>query len=277
MNNLKSDTAALNQEPLILNGLEKYAVRDFLLKYGTQEAKSLLQDTLPVGKTLNATFKTGVQEQQYLRDVLMQYAEQETLTTQQVWKMTPQVHIRIQVPATTTTRWCNVVASRATPQRYAHVWLEYLLWVAYQNTAQQDLERIVVCKDDVIHFAGVNAAQAQDYLAMWMEFWAQAQQYPVLLPAALVLKMNNKKEFEIEWDETDSEQVLNMDSFAKHWQGGAWGGFIDESEKNHPDWAFIFQDSETEPLLIQAFQQHSYRLYQPITQQRQIANQGESA
>ena len=277
VNNLKSDTAALNQEPLILNGLEKYAVRDFLLKYGTQEAKSLLQDTLPVGKTLNATFKTGVQEQQYLRDVLMQYAEQETLTTQQVWKMTPQVHIRIQVPASTTTRWCNVVASRATPQRYAHVWLEYLLWVAYQNTAQQDLERIVVCKDDVIHFAGVNAAQAQDYLAMWMEFWAQAQQYPVLLPAALVLKMNNKKEFEIEWDETDSEQVLNMDSFAKHWQGGAWGGFIDESEKNHPDWAFIFQDSETEPLLIQAFQQHSYRLYQPITQQRQIANQGESA
>jgi exodeoxyribonuclease V gamma subunit len=74
------------------------------------------------------------------------------------------------------------------------VWLEYLFWVAYQNTEQQDLERIVVCKDAVIHFANIHAQQAHEYLAQWFEFWKHAQQYPVLLPAALVLKMTDKKE-----------------------------------------------------------------------------------
>lgn len=77
-----------------------------------------------------------------------------------------------------------------------------------------------------------------------------------------------------------SDQVLNMESFVKHC-GGAWGSFIDESEKNHPDWSFIFQDSETEPLLIEAFQQYSHRLYQPIIENyestKNLQKQGESA
>ncbi len=138
----------------------------------------------------------------------------------------------------------------------------------------------MVCKDAVIHFANINAQQAHEYLAQWFEFWKHAQQYPVLLPAALVLKMKDKKEFEIQWDEAQSDQVLNMESFVKYWHDGAWGGFIDESEKNHPDWSFIFQDSETEPLLIEAFQQYSHRLYQPIIENyesaKNLQKQGES-
>ena len=94
-------------------------------------------------------------------------------------------------------------------------------------------------------------------------------------------KMKDKKEFEIQWDEAQSDQVLNMESFVKYWHDGAWGGFIDESEKNHPDWAFIFQDSETEPLLIEAFRQYSHRLYQPIIENyesaKNLQKQGESA
>lgn len=279
--NLQSDTAAMNHEPLILNGLEKYSVRDFLLQHGEQDAEILLQDTLPVGKTLNATFKTGLQEQQYLRDTLQQFADEATTTTQQLWKMNPHLHIRIQVPEQPTKLWCSVVAASARPRKYAEVWLEYLFWVAYQNTEQQDLERIVVCKDAVIHFANIHAQQAHEYLAQWFEFWKHAQQYPVLLPAALVLKMKDKKEFEIQWDEAQPDQVLNMESFVKYWHGGARRSFIDENEKNHPDWSFIFQDSETEPLLIEAFQQYSHRLYQPIIENyesvKNLQKQGKSA
>ena len=138
----------------------------------------------------------------------------------------------------------------------------------------------MVCKDAVIHFANIHAQQAHEYLAQWFEFWKHAQQYPVLLPAALVLKMKDKKEFEIQWDEAQSDQVLNMESFVKHWHDGARRSFIDESEKNHPDWSFIFQDSETEPLLIEAFQQYSHRLYQPIIENyesaKNLQKQGES-
>ncbi len=128
-------------------------MRDFLLQHGEQDAESLLQDTLPVGKTLNATFQTGLQEQQYLRDTLQQFADEATATTQQLLETNPHLHIRIQVPEQPTKLWCSVVAASARPKKYAEVWLEYLFWVAYQNTDIIDLERIVVCKDTVIHFA----------------------------------------------------------------------------------------------------------------------------
>ncbi len=102
----------------------------FYSNMATQDAESLLQDTLPVGKTLNATFKTGLQEQQYLRDTLQQFADEATATTQQLWKMNPHLHIRIQVPEQPTKLWCSVVAASARPKKYAEVWLEYLFWVA---------------------------------------------------------------------------------------------------------------------------------------------------
>ena len=263
--------AVSQHEPLLLDGLQRYQVRDFLLQHRIDETPmQLLQHHLPVGKTQQATWHHSVQEQQYLRERLNQYTTIESAVTQRVWKISPQLQINIRVPQQQEQQWCSIMAASASAKRYAKVWLEYILWLAYLNlgSSGQDYERIVVCSNQTIHFKGISSDQAQKYIQDWLAFWQVAQQQPVILPAELVLNMNNKQEFVIQWQEDDTTQVENLEHFLKLWQDPGWHKSGKESSLQDPAWAFIFQDAETAPMLTQAFAHYSHLLYAPLIEHR---------
>lgn len=267
--NLNVAESVSGAEPLLLDGLQRYQVRDFLLQSATDaQSVALLQDQLPVGKTLTATWQKSVQEQHYLIERLAEFSPTQTATTQRIWRATKQLQINIVVPADSSKLWCNIMAASASAKRYAKVWLEYLLWLAYLNQghAGQDYQRLVICSNRNIHFTGVSSYQAQIWLQDWFEFWQMAQQKPMLLPAELVLKMNPKHSFEIEWDETDERTVVNMEKVIGFWKTAGWNQSGRESSLQDPHWAFILQDADSIPMLLEVFANYSHRLYAPLIQ-----------
>jgi hypothetical protein len=97
-----------------------------------------------------------------------------------------------------------------------------------------------------------------------------AQQQPVVLPAALVLKPLEKGK-QYERIELDSTQVLTEESqkqVLKDWNDtGDFSGFDmtqNEACKLHRDWQFILQEQDATALLQYACDHYSYALYQPI-------------
>ena len=52
---------------------------------------------------------------------------------------------------------------------------------------------IVVFSDQTVICEYLSSQQAQHYLNAWLQLWHDAQQQPVVLPAALVLKPLEKK------------------------------------------------------------------------------------
>jgi exodeoxyribonuclease V gamma subunit len=276
IDNVSTQAAAAQQEPLLLSGLEKYAVRDFMWKFQAQETPvQLLQNTLPVGKTRDATWKQSLLEQAFLRERLAAFSDEETPTTQRTYRINQQLHINIRVPNVETTLWCNVVAARASNKRTAQVWLEYILWLAYANlgASGQLLERVVICNNDIIHFKGLSSDEAKKAVQAWIAFWRDAQQRPVLLPAELVLERNSKGKFQIEWSDEAPYEVVNMDSFSKIWKD-TWASFIKESFLRHPDWGFILQDADSVPMLEAAFHQYSHQLYAALIACKQETHVG---
>ncbi len=89
-------------------------------------------------------------------------------------------------------------------KRRAKVWLEYLLWLAYLNegSAGTERRRIVVFSDQTVICKGISSEQARQYLQPWFKIWRYAQQQPLVLPAALLLKPLEKAKA-YQWETTN--------------------------------------------------------------------------
>jgi exodeoxyribonuclease V gamma subunit len=167
--------------------------------------------------------------------------------------------------------WVSLDASSARAKRLAKVWLEYLLWLVVSNQGQAtEKRRIVVFSNQTVICEGISSIQAKDYLQAWLQLWNNAQQQPVVLPAALLLKPLEKAK-PYEWIEQDARQVLDENSqkqVLKDWNDtGDFSGFDmtqNEACKLHRDWQFILQEQDATALLNYACDQYSFALYQPI-------------
>jgi exodeoxyribonuclease V gamma subunit len=269
--NLTAKELVDQAEPLLLDGLGKYAIRHFLQQQDDQLSPSLLQDQLPVGKVQHSAWQQSRLEQQRLLERLQQYAPAPTETTQRVWRVSKQLQIACVTPKQLTQDWVSLDASSARAKRFAKVWLEYLLWLALiKSDAATEKRRIVVFSDQTVICEGLSSQQAQHYLNAWLQLWHDAQQQPVVLPAALVLKPLEKGK-QYEWIELDSTQVLTEESqkqVLKDWNDtGDFSGFDmtqNEACKLHRDWQFILQEQDATALLEYACDHYSYALYQPI-------------
>jgi exodeoxyribonuclease V gamma subunit len=269
--NLTAQASLDQAEPLLLDGLGKYAIRHFLQQQDDQLSPSLLQDQLPVGKVQHSAWQQSRLEQQRLLERLQQYAPAPTETTQRVWRVSKQLQIACVTPKQQTQDWVSLDASSARAKRFAKVWLEYLLWLALiKSDTATAKRRIVVFSDQTVICEGLSSQQAQHYLNAWLQLWHDAQQQPVVLPAALVLKPLEKGK-QYEWIEQDSTQMLTEDSqkqVLKDWNDtGDFSGFDmtqNEACKLHRDWQFILQEQDATALLQYACDHYSYDLYQPI-------------
>ena len=269
--NLTAQTLLDQSEPLLLDGLGKYAIRHFLQQQDEQLSPSLLQDQLPVGKVQHSAWQQSRLEQQRLLERLQQYAPAPTETTQRVWRVSKQLQIACVTPKQLSQDWVSLDASSARAKRLAKVWLEYLLWlVLIKSDAATEKRRIVVFSDQTVICEGLSSQQAQHYLNAWLRLWHDAQQQPVVLPAALILKPLEKGK-QYEWIEQDSTQVLTEDSqkqVLKDWNDtGDFSGFDmtqNEACKLHRDWQFILQEQDATALLQYACDHYSFALYQPI-------------
>lgn len=272
--NLKYQSALDQEEPLFLNGLAKYSIRDFLQKQQADASEQLLLDQLPVSKIKNSAWQQSVFEQTQLRERLQQYAAAETPTTHRIWRITSQLHMNIQLPVQQVTDWVSVEASSARAKRIARVWLEYLIWLAYSASINevQPKRRIVVFSDQTVICEGLQPQLARDYLQFWLQAADRATREPLVLPAALMLKPLEKNK-RYEWQSEDSAakpQLIESDKLnvLKDWtQFNAFSTFDitqDESSQYHRDWAFILQEQDAKALLEYALEHFSADLYAPI-------------
>ena len=269
--NLSPSDVATSFEPLLLDGLGRYALRDFLHQHQGDANPELLMDQLPVGKIQESAWQMSLVEQAQLKHRLQQYAPEETATTRQIWRIHAHLHMNIALPKHSVKCWVSMNASSARANRRAKVWLEYLLWLAYLNLAEggTDYQRIVVFSDQTILCEGVSSNQAKQWLQLWLDAWEFGKIQPLVLPAALILKVMEKgKELEWQSDENGNMVIQKMDDLLKIWnENGQFSGFdvtSNESSKYHRDWQFILQEQDVQALLESACEQFSYNLYQPI-------------
>ena len=269
--NLSATEVVDQTEPLMLDGLGKYAIRHFLQQNIDATAPALLQDQLPVGKVQHSAWKQSRIEQQRLLERLQDYATSPTETTQRVWRVSKQLQISCVTPKHIAQDWISLDASSARAKRFAKVWLEYLLWLVIldQETASEK-RRVVVFSDQTVICEGVSSHQAKHYLQHWLKLWQQAQQQPVVLPAALLLKPLEKGKA-YDWVEQDALHTLieeSQNDLLKIWKNTYNTGFVDfsqdEANQQHRDWQFILQEQDATALLQFACDHYSYALYQPI-------------
>ncbi|WKT73036.1 exodeoxyribonuclease V subunit gamma [Acinetobacter variabilis] len=255
-----------SREPLLLNKLEQYQVRDFLLQQDQEIEPQLMLDRLPVGKTQEATWLSSQQEQQSLKERLLQLNKELTPVTQQTWQYNPELLIHITLPQVPhSSYWLSMQSSSASEKRRAQVWLEYLLWLAYLNNDElsPQLERIVIFSNKTLKFSGLRSSQARHHLQAWLKAWEVGQTQPLVLPAELLMKKA--------WEWTENEQgqitIAEMQELLKAWNNSYESAkplASDESSQLHQDWQFILQDQDPDLALQRCCHDFAHALYAPI-------------
>ena len=267
------------QEPLLLDKLQQYQVRDLLQKHYVQSPPkqtddaeqvsamnepdiALFQHVLPVGHTRTGAWKISLQEQQQLLERL----QGRTITpiTQQNLIIQENLLLNITVPEDSqTTHWLSCMASSAKPKRQTQTWLEYLLWLSHWDLGDDGASHIreVICHDKSIICKGLSSKQAKQQLNEWLGLWRHAQKRPVVLPAALVRKENAK------WVENEQGQVVldNMPKLQEEWlKNHSFGGIELESNEascHHRDWKFILQQQAPDALFELSCTHYAEKLY----------------
>ncbi|QIO04766.1 exodeoxyribonuclease V subunit gamma [Acinetobacter shaoyimingii] len=286
--NLKPEDLPADEEPLILDGLGRYQIREFLQQQEQLEDLdfNLLQDQMPVGKVQQSSLQISLAEQHSLRQRLQRYADTVTQTTQRQWRIRPDLVMNLIVPQQLTEQWVSLDASSARAKRRVKVWLEYLLWLCYLKSCHPDisdektaqLQRIAIFSDATLINTGVTATQAQAYVQSWLQTYAYAQTQPLVLPAALLGLLAEKgKELEWESDEFGRNTLANFKELQKEWEKS--DSFLPfslndmEWSKQHRDWQFILQEQDTTALLKHACDQFAYALYQPFYQYQTVVEE----
>lgn len=273
--NLKPEEIPAQEEPLILDGLGRYAIRDFLQKQQTQDLDlRILQDRLPVGKVQHSALQMSLAEQARLRQRLTRYADKPTPTTQRQWHLCDDVLMNITVPQQAVMQWVSLDTSSARAKRRAKIWLEYLLWISYLNLNDEQsiqLKRIALFSDVTLIQSGVSTTQANQYLLSWFKAYQYGQSQPLVLPAALLLQLAEKGKA-LDWQTNEQDQVIiaNMQDLLKEWQKSdallPYSLSNMEWSRKHRDWQFILEEQDSTALLQHCCDVFAYALYQPIYQ-----------
>lgn len=295
--NLSAEDIPAQVEPLVLDGLARYQIRDFLQKqdlgkdsladqsviHDTEQRQNQLQnqlqDQLPIGKVQHSAWQISLAEQEALNARLKRYATEVTATTQRQWRMKDQFVVNMTVPIHAIKDWVSLDASSGRAKRRAKVWLEYLLWLSYldlDDTQSKALRRVALFSDVTIISTGLSSKQAKTYLLAWFKAYAYAQSQPLVLPAALLLKLAEKDKA-LEWFENESGQMVidNLGDLLKEWNadGARFSAFSvedNEATRFHRDWQFILQEQDATALLKHACDQFAHDLYQPIYQYQYV-------
>lgn len=273
VDNLKPEDIPAQEEPLVLDGLGRYAIRDFLQHQEDTDFDSrILQDRLPVGKVQHSALQISIAEQQRLQQRLLHYAPERTLTTQRQWHLNTHVLMNITVPKQAVMQWVSLDASSARAKRRTKIWLEYLLWIDYLNLSDDQaakLQRIAIFSDATLINSGVTTTQAKDYLLRWFKAYQYGQTQPLVLPAALLLQLAEKgKALEWQSDEMGKATIANFTDLRKEWDKS--DSFLPfsladmEWSRRHRDWQFILDEQDTTALLKHCCDAFAYDLYQPI-------------
>ena len=289
-------------EPLVLDGLGRYSIRDFLQKEVDYLAKisdeslsendlesqfmSQLQDQLPIGKVQHAALQLSLAEQKTLLTRLYLYADQVTATTQRQWRYSKDLSLNITVPYVDANQnhvkdWVSLDASSGRAKRRTKVWLEYILWLAFLDLSDEqsrELQRIAVFNDVTVVSSGVSSNQAKEYLKQWFNAFSYAQTQPLVLPAALILQpAENNKTLEWEQDDFGQMRLANFKDLLKEWEKSdafLMYSLLDmEWSKQHRDWQFILQEQDAKALLQFACDRFAYALYQPIYEYQTVAKE----
>ena len=279
--NLSAEDLPAQLEPLLLDGLSRYSMRNFLKNHDSEPDMSLLMDQLPVGKIKESAWEMSKLEYEQLLARLHVFATQETPITQHIWRVNSKLHINIHLPKSSAKLWINIEASSSRAKRRTKMWLEYLLWVAYLNLGEggAELERIVVFSDTSLICRGISSNHAREYLRYWFKAWQYGQTQPLVLPAALMMKAAEKlKDYHWSLSEEGVRSIEEMDDVLKHWnEDGKFTGFSvldNEATKYHRDWQFILEEQDAKALLEDAIQLFSYDLYAPIYKHQQTLEEG---
>ena len=288
--NLKPEDLPDQDEPLVLDGLGRYAIRHYLQDQSHLNNQDdlldsslkafdprVLQDQLPVGKVQSSALQQAIAEQQRLQQRLHRYADEVTPTTQRQWQMNQQILINISVPKQATLLWVSLDASSARAKRRTKTWLEYLLWVSYLNlpdTQSQQLQRVAIFSDVTLIQSGLTSSQAKQYLAAWLSAYEYGQSNPLVLPAALLLLLAEKgKTLEWQVDENGQAELSNFSELKKEWDKS--DSFLPyaltdmEWSRKHRDWQFILDEQDATALLKDACDQFAFELYEPIYQHQE--------
>lgn len=275
-------------EPLQLDGLQKYHVRDYLKQYLTDDTPpeqvdlALLQDKLPVGKMVNATWEVAKAEQQMTKQRLIHHGGVLTTTTQRDWQYSPQFHFKLTVPEhRDTTKWVSLTSSSAYADKPLMIWLEYLLWRA-STDHDIALERIAIYKNKTLKISELTQAEAKGLLAHWLEVWQLAQAQPFVLPPKLFVDMIGTK-YEKMWDIDDQGTIYCVEekrlAIEKQWLGqkyyssGFEDAYTDLACHKHPLWSLTVLEDQALDLLQQHIEQYAAKLYAPLIQKVSIVNE----
>ena len=138
------------------------------------------------------------------------------------------------------------------------------------------MRRVALFSDVTIISTGLSSKQAKTYLLAWFKAYAYAQSQPLVLPAALLLKLAEKDKA-LEWFENESGQMVidNLGDLLKEWNadGARFSAFSvedNEATRFHRDWQFILQEQDATALLKHACDQFAHDLYQPIYQYQYV-------
>lgn len=274
VSNIQDEQLPELNEPLLLDGLARYSIREFLAEHQTSDHLNpeLLMDQLPVGKVLPATLKMSLMEFKQLQKRLHQFASEPSKTTKRNLNLDDGTLLQITVPEAIGEDWVSLNISSAKGQRRAQIWLEYLLWLTYLNVPDEEsrhLKRIAVFSDNSIICTGLTPQEAKTYLQHWQTAFEFASKQPLVLPAALLMKLATEGKI-LEWTnaEDGSIHLQNFEKLQNEWnKSDAFLSYrLNQSEESklHQDWQFILQDQDSNILLREACDRFAYALYQPI-------------
>lgn len=253
-------------EPLILDYLEQYQLFDTLLEDDLQQGvveqqgdiPVYYEPLLPVGKIKQSVWYENKTLQNKMLNRLSNLGVQHSSIVQKIWQL-GHIQFNIYVPNTEKV-WGRLLAKGANAKHRFAIWIDYLLWLAWLDLgdAGQDYQMVCVFKDKTIVQSGVSSHQARQEIVAWLDLYFTGQNYPILLPADLLLSTEMMK------DEFWTEQGISNEGIQKaykEWSKDFQQSYIKESNKIHPDWEVLLCGLDEHTQLDWAIFQQSCQRY----------------
>lgn len=281
--NIYRQEQASTFEPLTLNTLDQYHLRQAHLHTDVALNVDLLMDRLPVGAAKQAYFLSTEQAAKLIERRVQDCATVcgKTgcdLTTEralvisdadgQAWSLL------LTVPLEPTDTWLAELGNSGRGKHRLRMWLEHLAWQVYRQTSDADVQagrgsRIMVFSKQSFRLLPVAADQAQVYLLDWLNVWQQAARQPWVLPPDLLLD----QDCGLRYVKKSDSYEYKLESLLEKWRGEGFNRWIapseDESCYLHPDWQLMLQGQDAEQTLAQHLAAHAERLYQPLLERWQ--------